>query len=199
MARNVDGDFEVLLGNKQLLSIFFIVVVLLGVFFTMGYVLGRHSVSGAGSAQVASKAPAPAAPSQPGGLAETPAPESAPQAGGAAAAPAAEEPPARTGTQPQPQLPAAEPPQPARAAPPAAQVPPGPAAGLYLQTTAARRPDADVVAGVLKQKGFPVVIAPGPTEAVVRVLVGPFPSTEAMSKARTDLEAIGIKSFLRKY
>ena len=36
-------EFELVLGNKQLLSVFFIVVILLGVFFTMGYVVGRNS------------------------------------------------------------------------------------------------------------------------------------------------------------
>src|SRR5687767_11711005 len=37
------SEFEMVLGNKQLLSVFFIVVVLLAVFFTMGYVVGRNS------------------------------------------------------------------------------------------------------------------------------------------------------------
>ena len=37
-------------GQPQLLSVFFIVVILLGVFFTMGYVVGRNSGLGAGRA-----------------------------------------------------------------------------------------------------------------------------------------------------
>src|SRR3954452_21067648 len=45
MPRNDDGEFELILGNKQLLSVFFIVVILLGVFFTMGYIVGRNSGS----------------------------------------------------------------------------------------------------------------------------------------------------------
>lgn len=44
MGRSEDGEFELILGNKQLLSVFFIVVVLLGVFFTMGYIVGKNSV-----------------------------------------------------------------------------------------------------------------------------------------------------------
>src|SRR5580692_975658 len=43
MPKNEDGEFELILGNRQLLSVFFIVVVLLGVFFTMGYIVGRNS------------------------------------------------------------------------------------------------------------------------------------------------------------
>ena len=43
MPRNDEGEFELILGNKQLLSVFFIVIILLGVFFTMGYIVGRNS------------------------------------------------------------------------------------------------------------------------------------------------------------
>ena len=46
MPKNEDGEFELVLGNRQLLSVFFIVVVLLGVFFTMGYIVGRNSSPG---------------------------------------------------------------------------------------------------------------------------------------------------------
>src|SRR3954470_19281838 len=42
-AASEPSEFELVLGNKQLLSVFFIVVVLLGVFFTMGYIVGRNS------------------------------------------------------------------------------------------------------------------------------------------------------------
>ena len=43
MPQNEDGEFELILGNRQLLSVFFIVVVLFGVFFTTGYIVGRSS------------------------------------------------------------------------------------------------------------------------------------------------------------
>src|SRR6185295_3509878 len=38
-----EGEYELVLGNRQLLSAFFIIVILFGVFFTMGYVVGRNS------------------------------------------------------------------------------------------------------------------------------------------------------------
>src|SRR5215813_11730121 len=53
MPKNEDGEFELILGNRQLLSVFFIVVVLLGVFFTMGYIVGRNSTP-AGTTEIAS-------------------------------------------------------------------------------------------------------------------------------------------------
>jgi outer membrane biosynthesis protein TonB len=43
MPKNEEGEFELILGNRQLLSVFFIVVALLSVFFTMGYIVGRNS------------------------------------------------------------------------------------------------------------------------------------------------------------
>ena len=39
----VDGEKELVLGNKQLIGLFFVVVALCGVFFAMGYLIGRNS------------------------------------------------------------------------------------------------------------------------------------------------------------
>src|SRR5580658_5449574 len=38
-----DGEKELVLGNKQLISLFFVVVALCGVFFAMGYMIGRKT------------------------------------------------------------------------------------------------------------------------------------------------------------
>src|ERR1700691_1565015 len=43
MKNNETGEFELVMGNKQLLFGFFVVVVLFGVFFVMGYIVGRNS------------------------------------------------------------------------------------------------------------------------------------------------------------
>jgi cell division septation protein DedD len=43
MLRNSDGETEILLGNKQLLGLFVVVVCLLGIAFTGGYKLGKGS------------------------------------------------------------------------------------------------------------------------------------------------------------
>ncbi len=55
MSKNEDGEFELILANRQLLSVFFIVVILLGVFFTMGYIVGRNS--GQATVDVAARKP----------------------------------------------------------------------------------------------------------------------------------------------
>ena len=200
MPRNVDGEFEVLLGNRQLLSVFFIVVILLAVFFSMGYVLGRRASPRSTYAQLPSEAAIPAAKDQSSGFAEPASPGAAASAQTAVEEPPAGSEPVRTGTQPQQQMPAAEPPKPPVAPPAAVEVPSGPVEGqTYLQATAAKRPDAELVASVLKKKGFPVVLAPGPSESVFRVLVGPFADSDALAQARAGLETAGFKPFTRKY
>jgi len=84
MAKNEVGEFELVLGNKQLLTVFFIVVTLLGVFFTMGYIVGRNS-GGAGSLEAANRkpsvieAPAAAAPLPATSSEPAPAPKTEPK------------------------------------------------------------------------------------------------------------------------
>jgi len=43
--KNEDGKIEPILGHGQLLGVFFILVILLALFFGMGYVMGRNSGS----------------------------------------------------------------------------------------------------------------------------------------------------------
>lgn len=45
LPRIKNGEFDTPLGNRRLLSVFFVVVVLLGVFFTTGYIVGKGSAA----------------------------------------------------------------------------------------------------------------------------------------------------------
>lgn len=201
MPRKRNGEFEILLGNKQLLSIFFIVVILLGVFFTMGYVLGRKSTPADTSVTASAKKTAPDAilPAEQTGRGSVSAfPDESPRGvlkeGRAASA--------RDSSQPgQVQLPAstqeAEQPKPLVSAPP---VPAEPVPGeTYLQVAAVKQPEAELVADVLKKKGFPSLIAAHPSEPVFRVLVGPLADADAIATTRAGLESAGFKPILRKY
>jgi cell division protein FtsN len=184
MPRRETGEFEVLLGNKQLLSVFFIVVILLGVFFTMGYIVGRKSVPVETSVAASAKAPEPVG-----------RPQQSDQQGGQSAEKEKlqfETPPA----------------VPAPAAPLESDAPPNieaaavsePAPGqTFLQVAAVKRPEAELVADVLKSKGFPSLIAPHPTEPIYRVLVGPLRDADSFTKTRLALEAAGFKPIVRKY
>ena len=45
MARNADGQVELVLENRQLLVTFFVIVALCGVFFSLGYIVGRNTLN----------------------------------------------------------------------------------------------------------------------------------------------------------
>ena len=45
MAHNEEGEFELVIGNRQLLLVFGVLLVLMGVLFTMGYLIGKNNPS----------------------------------------------------------------------------------------------------------------------------------------------------------
>jgi cell division septation protein DedD len=210
LARNDEGEFELVLGNRQLISVFLIVVILLGVFFSMGYIVGRNS-----SPTDAARNSAIAKSVEPSGDTPSPVPSAAPPQ---ASAPVpetkspppervtthAEQPPAETAPKPTPVSPVKEkrspspPPAPARSE--RASVTGEPPAGDYWQVVATARPDAEIVAEALGKKGMHAIVAPAPKEGIFRVLVGPLKDSAAQAQTRTDLEAAGFKNpIVRKY
>jgi hypothetical protein len=184
LPKNEDGEFELILGNRQLLSVFFIVVILLGVFFTMGYIVGRNS--GAVTAEVT---PVPSIDTKPAAV-ETPA--RAPEPTPVPATPTETAP-----QQPAPAAPVAEhDPEPPKREPRAeSRTATGshPAAGqTYLQLAATSQHEADIMVDVLRKKSFRAMAAeiderPG----TFRVLVGPITDTTA-NKMRADLQGAGF-------
>jgi cell division protein FtsN len=219
MPRNDEGEFELVLGNKQLLSVFFIVVILIGVFFTMGYIVGRNSGPGVDSAAAKRTTTETPAPSLPG-----PSPAGAPVATESYGPPAQTQPATTTPGQAQLTQPGAAAPTP-EAEPPKKKVSeeiedreknkpqkitrPDPNTFLmskiepgqtYLQVAAVKRPEAEILARVLRRKGFmQAVVVQGPKEDLFRVVVGPVKDREALQKTKADLEAAGLKSIVQKY
>jgi cell division septation protein DedD len=207
MRNNETGEFELVVGNRQLLSGFFIVVLLFAVFFAMGYILGQNSPR---SAKLQAEAPATAPPAsasdnRPQPAAAAPAPPAQPAqaaAGADAAQPGA---PADAAPQPTTQpareadvaAPAATSAQPPAASPaPAAQgegLPPG----SYWQVRAVHQPEAEIVVRTLKDKGFPALMTPGPNN-LMRVLVGPYDDTQSLGRAKTELENAGFNNPIRR-
>jgi hypothetical protein len=193
LPKNEDGEFELVLANRQLLSVFFIVVILLGVFFTMGYIVGRNSAPAA--AEIASTRRADTAPLVVDGPART---------GDAAPSQSASAPPAATSPQ-QPvtteaqRAPAADTArtrpvkEPVRTEPAKAAASDQPAAGqAYLQLAATSQHEADIMVDVLRQKNFKAMAAEIPEKpGTFRVLVGPVTDASA-NKTRADLQAAGF-------
>jgi cell division septation protein DedD len=198
MKNNETGEFELVLGNRQLLSGFFIVVLLFGVAFAMGYIVGRNSTPSQRSqteAVAGSAAPVPKERPEPAPAAPAPTPAQAPADSTPAQQPPAEAPPAAT----PPAQSTTPPPQPAaQSAPPAtppassAETPADAPPGSFWQVIAtSNRTAAEALQQSLKDKGFPVTLGPGPNN-LVRVLVGPYSDTQSMGRAKTLLEAAGL-------
>jgi len=207
--RNEEGEFELVLANRQLLSVFFIVVILLGVFFTMGYIVGRSSApvltadatpprrTDTKPLVVDSAAPDPAqaplteapaestrpittAPQQPAEPAKS-APKQSPIA---KSEPRAEAVPPAKSEPSKSERPKAEPPKGAKGEPASGET--------YLQLVATAKAEVDVMVDVLKKKGFHAIQSPVPNkDGWMRVLVGPI-ADGTLNKVRADLESSGF-------
>jgi hypothetical protein len=204
LAKNEEGEFELVLGNRQLISVFLIVVILLAVFFSMGYIVGRNSAPGA-TVETAQNSK-PSAPES--AQKETPSPPAASQESPVAPADEArttqpeKAPPARAERKPAPAVKESKP-EPGGERVPAAERTPAagePASGQYWQVVATARPDAEIIAEALTKKGFHALVVPAPREGVFRVVVGPLKDAAAQAQTRTGLEAAGFKNpLMRKY
>ena len=178
------NEFEMVLGNTQLLSVFFIVVVLLGVFFTMGYVLGRNSspVEAARGTESFERQNAPSAmpvssSSEPAGsVAEQAASDAgAAESDGASGTRAAEGSTATRVIDPEP-------------------------GETYLQVMAVAKSEAEVLTEVLVRKGFRAFVSPGPNDKLFRVLVGPTKDIDEVARLKAELEAAtGARPFVKKF
>jgi cell division septation protein DedD len=203
MRNNETGEFELLVGNRQLLSGFFIVVLLFAVAFSMGYIVGRNSSP---SAKVQAETGSSA-----GTASQTP--ETRPQA--ASQAPASGGAPDAASSQPADTPPADTPPQPSTqpergtqsaapaAAPPPPAAPPGPGGtaeavpGSYWQVLAtASQTSAEAMRQTMKDKGFPASLQPGPNN-LIRVLIGPYTDKQSLGRAKTELENAGVHPVLK--
>jgi cell division protein FtsN len=193
MARNEGGEYELVVGNKHLLSVVFILMVLFGIFFSLGYFVGRNS------SEVATVEPpltiAKGTVSQPREAPPEPAQKAmeeplVPGEAKVEASKAVAEPPA---PEPKPEPPPAPV---ARVKQAAAE----PSVGeTYLQVIAAKRSTAEVYVDVLKQKGFSALMAPVPGGDLYRALVGPVKDSTDLARLRSELEAAGFKPHVRKY
>jgi len=187
-------------------------VILFGVFFTMGYVVGRNSAPASAASLPQSTVATSPRPDAAAPATQSPAQSSVP-------APSAAPPPQEQAKEPMtvitktvvpPEKPSEKhvrheaAPRPAQpptrketAAGGVVPVNPGPG-NMYLQVAAAAQPQAGVVVDTLKQKGFPALLTQGPNATLFRVMVGPFADAAALGKAKADLESAGFRPLVRK-
>jgi DedD protein len=224
-ARRGGGDR--VLESRHLVGLFLGVVLLCGVFFTLGYVMGRtqyggavHAADGfnsnAPSASVTPKSKAaPAAKNAPapdnGGwdfydnkksasdhLEPAPAPATAAPSSPATKAPASVPAVATKSTN-------APPPAATKTVaatpkqPPARFQPPAMTKNsIVLQVAAVRlQRDALEMADAIQQKKFPAFVATSPADNFLHVQVGPYPDMAAAENAKRALEQLGFKPIIK--
>ena len=206
MLRTSESETEILLGNKQLLGIFFVVVILLGVAFAGGYKLGQASKKA--PATVADQAaspdatgtggethsvPAEASPADTTHQAESPvaqAPVSAPPSG-------EDEPPLGSKRRSKPTQPVEPQPEPVAPAPANASGFAPQTGQMFLQVAAVGRDEAEAVADVLHKKGFHAHAVPKPgNPKIYRVLIGPVHDAADLSSTRDSLRKTGFREVI---
>jgi cell division septation protein DedD len=164
-------DYEIVVGRRQLASISFVVLVLIAIFCTVAYLAGKSlapKVASAPAPQVV--APPPAAPVIPQ-IEATIAP-----------------------------IPTGPVPQPIQALvkadlndPPIFSNPtPG---AVYIQVGAVEKGVAAIFAAGLRGNGLESFVAPGPSEKIFRVLIGPLPDPAAYQRAKEKLDQLGLNTF----
>jgi cell division septation protein DedD len=214
------GEKELILGNKQLISLFFVVVALCGVCFAMGYIIGRNSSKPAAAAdapQPQAAAPAhsqePEPPRETGeatpdsGAASLAAQDSSAQPSSSAQAGDSSAPAKSSGAPTNEHMmtrPGRDVPEPARA--PEAEtsqvsLTPAPQSGggSYLQVGAVSKVDAENLVRTLKEQKLPAMMAESPKKGLYRVLVGPYHQTADLAEAKSRLKTLGFdNAFVQK-
>jgi DedD protein len=189
-------DTEITLGTGKLLGIFFGLVLLCSIFFTMGYLFGRANEARSkteivgGETSGGSTAGKPSAvnkSSQTGPAASTAG--SQPAQGATSASPA----PSASGGS------ATLVPASSTAASADSQTSAS-AGGPYMVQVAAvsKREDADLLVGALQKKQYPVFVANAPGDALFHVQVGPFTDPKDAETMRSRLAGDGYNAIVKK-
>src|SRR3954454_22500957 len=216
MLRTSDNETEILLGNKQLLGIFFAVAILLAIAFYGGYMVGRGSASkkAAGTGAVENATTSGATQSETSGQTRTlPADSGALTQGpsdertGAAikgtpgshelagqSVPNSSETPLG-GRKHKQKAPVTQPDSESTTGPASNYIPePG---SQYLQVVAISKNEAEGLADVLHKKGFRAHAVPKPgSSTVYRVIVGPIKDAGDLSSTRDALRKTGFREVI---
>lgn len=70
---------------------------------------------------------------------------------------------------------------------------------VYIQMGAVEKGVSVIFAEGLRKRGLPAFVAPGPSEKIFRVLIGPLPDPASYMKAKDAVDQIGLSTFARKF
>lgn len=191
--------------SRHLLGVFLGVVVLCGVFFTLGYVMGRtqYDVSVRAAMKPNREKPAPDAAAKAEPKSSEPAIPSASEwtfpnaaekktpAAKLKPAPAPSTSATKTAAQPRP--------SPAKSISKALRPPLIPRGAIVLQVAALTRSgDALALAEALQKKEYPAFVLTPENDNLYRVQVGPYADTQSADQARRSLEREGFKTITKR-
>lgn len=178
-------DTEITLGTGKLLGIFFALVVVCSVFFTMGYLLGRSTSTGSRTeivAGVTTTGTTTGKPSAANKIPDAPAPSPSPDAQAAqqnntSSAPSAT---SQASPAPIPEIKANR-------------------NGAFMVQVAAvsKQEDADILVSALQKKQYPAFIGNSPGDALFHVQVGPFTDPKDAETMRTRLAGDGYNAIVK--
>jgi cell division septation protein DedD len=196
-------EFEIVLGRRQIASVLFVATVILAIFSAVSYLAGK-SIS---PKKIMTGMPVPAA----AALAESMPSQIPPGTSTLDATIALPAPPSTVAPLTEPAKSvglntSAKSPSPVAANTPTKEIPMDapmfaePIAGaMYLQMGAVGKGAAAIFAEGLRKHGFQAFVAGGPSESIYRVLIGPLRDTAAYTRAKDELDRIGVNTFGRKY
>lgn len=70
---------------------------------------------------------------------------------------------------------------------------------VYIQMGAVEKGVSVIFAEGLRKRGLPAFVAPGPSEKIFRVLIGPLPDPASYVKAKDAVDKIGLATFARRF
>ena len=202
------GGGERVLESRHLVGLFLGVVLLCGVFFTLGYVMGRNQFGGSVHAESTTKNTA--APSAKSKAAEAPATDwdfydknkdtthLEPPAAAVKSPPPANTPAKGAANTSAPVISAKPSANDAKAAS-RLQQPAITKSAILLQVAALRRQsDALEMAEAIQQKRFPCFVATPSSDNYYRVQVGPYQDIASAESAKRSLEQLGFKPIIKR-
>ena len=185
-------DTEFTLSTSKLLGIFFALVIICGVFFTMGYLLGKSTNAG-GRTEIVATIPSGSAAGKPSAGNKTPeAAQSAPATTGADTSTAGKSPDPAASQQTSSSKTADQ----SNSAGDEAK---NGAGNSYMVQVAAvsKQEDAEILVASLQKKQYAVFIANAPGDPLFHVQVGPFTDKKDAEAMRTRLAGDGYNAIVK--
>jgi len=196
-------DTEITLSTGKLLGIFFALAIVCGVFFTMGYLLGK-STSAGGRTEIVASVPSGSAAVKPNAGNKTPetttqtCPPGSPNCASSASSSSDTSSAGKTADQQTSSQPSSKAADQSAAQPAGADVKNGANSSFMVQVAAvSKQEDAEILVTALRKKQYPVFIANSAGDPLFHVQVGPFSERKEAEAMRTRLSGDGYNAIVK--